>query len=194
VNAAIALAEAGIGPMETRPIVEVLGRWAYSEIVEGTLAADYDDLEGVEELRNQHRSAVPYEALRDAEKNLLAFLCAVVRPFPFAFYASAIRRFKVIQLTKDQLSQLLVMPQVDADELKGRFVSFGGFFVSTPPNSLKDCRNVIKPSGGYTLPADALTVGLHQQNHVLIDGYHRAVAYMRWAPADATIAAYVPHS
>jgi hypothetical protein len=71
------------------------------------------------------------------------------------------------------------MPQVDA-ALNGNFVPFGAFAISAPPESPKDCRNVKEPTGGYTSPADGLTVGVHQQAPVLIDGYHRAVAFMRW--------------
>jgi hypothetical protein len=181
--------------MQTHSIVEVLGRWAYTEVVkgEGTLAAHYDNRDGVEELRKQRQDGAPYDALTNAEKHLLAFLCAVVRPVPFTLYASAIRRFELIQLTKDQLSALLVMPQVDA-ALNGKFVRFEDFAISPAPKSPKDCRNVKQPAGEYTKPVDALTVGGSPQSGVLIDGYHRAMAFMRWASQDATIAAYVPHS
>ena len=65
-------------------------------------------------------------------------------------------------------------------------------FLSTTADSPRDARNVLPPAEGYRAPSDALTVGAFFDSPILLDGYHRAVSFWRFADPDAVIDAYLP--
>src|ERR1700745_488132 len=77
-------------------------------------------------------------------------------------------------------------------ENKGGFGRFAEW-VDIPPltDHPADARNVIcRPL--YEPPTDALAIGRHNANPVLVDGFHRAVALWRCAALGALLQAYVP--
>jgi hypothetical protein len=53
----------------------------------------------------------------------------------------------------------------------------------------KDARNV---TGDYRPAAEAISIGRFGQHLVLLDGYHRAASFWKFASADASITAYRP--
>src|SRR4051794_23812205 len=64
----------------TIPLLEVQARWAYSEIVDGTLAHSYDPLPNANELRSKRRAGISFDQLTPTEQYNLAFLCVAARP------------------------------------------------------------------------------------------------------------------
>jgi hypothetical protein len=169
-------------------ISEVLGRWAYSEIVGGSLKHGYDGREGIDDLRSRWTGGCAYNDLSAAEKCQLGLLCVLAHPTPFVRYLAEIRRFKKVELTKDDLSRVQVMPELDDDMLQGKFMRLAYFMMTYTTNPM-DCRNERLPARGYITPSDLLTIGVQ---NVMVDGYRRAISFMRWAPVNATIHAYVP--
>lgn len=171
---------------------EVLARWAYSEINDGTLAGGYDRMDGVNALRERHRSGISIEELSDGERYCLAYMCICARPVPWFYYMSPIRSFRVCLVGKAELAEFFVMPQVAYEELKGQKEPFKVFVGRPRPPSPKDCRNVEQPTNGYRDPETPLVLGVCGGEPILIDGYHRAVMFWKWALEDQKIAVFVP--
>ena len=67
-------------------------------------------------------------------------------------------------------------------------------YIDTPCSEPGDARNISPKPGGYHAPADPLTVGPFSNKLVLLDGYHRAALFWKFAPEGSSISAYIPES
>ena len=81
---------------------DVQARWAYSEIVQGISAADYDDDPGIEQLRIKRSEGVPFEELDQAERYCLAYWCFRVRPLLVA-HMTPWRDFDLVQISHKRI-------------------------------------------------------------------------------------------
>ena len=169
-------------------VSEVIARWAYSEITEGTLSHNYDAFPGIEELRAKRREGRKFAELSEGDRYALAFQCSAARPNLMIFNAG-VDWFWKIELTRDGLAKALVPPMVTG---LPEIMSFEHYVNSTTHVDPKDARNVKGNPTGYQSPTEPLTIGRYYEHHVLIDGYHRAVRFWKSTPANATIEAFVP--
>lgn len=167
-------------------LMEVQARWAYSEVVDGEKASCYGGTL-FDELRTKREANTPFEQLTDDEQYALALGCAQVRAAMMVNFAVGIDPLCLVPLTREQLAGLDVPTMVSGLNP----MPFGNY-VTTTGESPTDARNVQPPANGYGAHHEALTVGRYFNTLVLLDGYHRAVSFWKYAPADATISAYVP--
>jgi hypothetical protein len=174
-------------------LMDVQARWAYSEIVDSNFSTLYDNLPPLllnkaqlDALRAKRRSGVPFEDVAPQDRYCLAFMCCCVRPNLMIFMAG-IDHFHEGQLNKAAMGALLVPPMVS------NVVKFMPFseYIEIPCSESRDARNV---TGEYQASSDPLTVGRLYDTAILLDGYHRAASFWKFAPADASISAYVPTS
>jgi hypothetical protein len=167
-------------------IQDVLARWAYSEIVGARTSNKYDGSPGIDALRAKRNAGTLFVGLSALEREMLTQGWTDVRQFMLRFM-NDVAGFRLIDLTKGQLKQLFVFPEVSHD-LNRRFETFETFMI-LPRTDMGDPRGETRP---YQVCADPLTIGRHCKKKVLIDGYHRAVSFWKSAPEGAVIAAYDP--
>jgi hypothetical protein len=170
-------------------LMDVQARWGYSEIVNSNFSALYDsqpflNKAQLEALRVKRRSGVLFKELTPQDRYWLAFLCWSLRPNLMIFMAG-INRFREVHLNKTTLRALIVPPMVSNI---WKFMPFEEY-IETPCSAPGDARNV---AGKYHPSADPLTIGRLSSDGVLLDGYHRAASFWKFAPAKASISAYVP--
>jgi hypothetical protein len=163
------------------------------EIVGSNFEHYYENVPSVDRLREYRRRAVGLNELTPEQLNALAAACVAVRPNLIEPYFRPIQSFRRTVLTRGQIGDLLVPPNVWHPQSQGRFERFAEFVLIRPLNSdPADSRNVPGNRETYNLPVDPVTVGLRGQDPILLDGYHRAVAFWRYGPADSSLQAYVP--
>lgn len=169
-------------------IQEVLARWAYSEICDGANCRHYDYRPNIQELRLKRGSATRFEDLSPSDHRDLAELCVLVRDNMIKLFIDRNDHFDRVTLSKSQISRFLV-PQM-VSNIPG-FLSFAQY-VTTHADHPGDARNVQRPPNGHASPTDPLTVSAFQDEPILLDGYHRAVSFWKYAPDYSAIDAYVP--
>lgn len=167
------------------PLVDVLARWAYSEISDGHAAKSYDPWPGIDGLRDKRRRGVPFSDLTSDDQRQLAANCVDARR-GLMMHLYGIVSFQEQHLTKSQIAPFLVPENVSGFPSMVRFDEF----VETPSPDPDDARSENRPYTG--IPDDPLTIGRRAGDHVLVDGYHRAVSFWRTAPDDVLIVGYVP--
>jgi hypothetical protein len=165
-------------------LMDVQARWGYSETVNSNFSALYDTQPFIDALRAKRQSGVPFKDLTAEDRYWLAFVCWSIRPNLMIFMAG-IDRFREEQLSKTALAALIVPPMVSNIPKLMPFTEY----IQTPCSEPGDARNV---TGGYRPSADPLTLGRLHTGLVLLDGYHRAASFWRFAPENAFISAYVP--
>jgi len=105
-------------------------------------------------------------------------------------YVDSVRAFNLAALSRHQLGIVQVPPNV-LGTLKYGFPSFEEF-MKIPAADERDSRNVACDPADYRSPSDPLTIGQFGAQHVLVDGYHRAVTFWKCGATADTIIAYVP--
>jgi hypothetical protein len=170
---------------------DVLARWGYSEVVNSHFENCYTDVPSINEIRKKRESGMPCSELTEDERRALATACTNCRPVLTSFLAG-ITGFQLNPVSRQYVGALLVAPCVWHPESRGMFVRFSEWVDIPPPTGHPaDARNVIcRPV--YEPPTDALAIGRHDADLVLVDGFHRAVALWRCAALDALLEAYVP--
>src|SRR5262245_57912323 len=163
--------------------------WSYSEIIDSSLAHCYNNQRNVESLRAKRRDRVPFDALSVHERSNLAFMCASIRK-PLMIFLAGIDDFQNRSLRKEQIATLIVPPAVLGKMETMLFETY----MSTRHPDPRDARNVAARPEGYQDPTDPLTIGRYDGNLILVDGYHRAAAFWKFAPAGAVISAFCPQS
>jgi len=169
---------------------EVLARWAYSQISDANLSQDYDRVPlyraQLDDLRNKRGSGVTFNDLDLADRYWLSFMCSCVRP-NLMIFMTGIEQFDEADLDRPGLANVLV-PAMVHGQREAFFLPFVDYIQTSSPDE-KDARNV---TGDYRPVADAISIGRFGQQLVLLDGYHRAVSFWRFAPIGASIPAYRP--
>jgi hypothetical protein len=168
-------------------LMDVQARWGYSEIIDSNSSTYYDHQpfkDQLDALRDKRRSGVPFKDLTAEDRYWLALICWSIRP-NLMILMTGIDRFREQQLSKTALAALIVPPMV-SNILK--FMPFAEY-IETPCSAPGDARNV---TGGYRASADPLTLGRFQNSLVLLDGYHRAASFWKFALPDASVSVYVP--
>jgi hypothetical protein len=166
---------------------EVLARWGYSEILDGTQANNYQG-DGVDAVREKRRHLIDFGELSPRDQYLLAFHCGWIRPVMLRFFAG-IDTFDLMRIKRSELGDLFVPSNVWRDS-NGEYVQFRKY-VNTSTDEAGDAR-LVTPPPEYIAPTDALTVGCANGKYVLTDGYHRATTFWRFGPRDATLEVYWP--
>lgn len=169
------------------PLSHVLAHWAYSEVLDGTQAANYQG-DGIEALRAKRERGVDFADLSDRERYLLAFHCGWLRPLMLRFFAG-IDSFELVPMDRTELGDLIVPPNVWRDS-ENKFVPFRRY-VNATTDETGDSRVVKKPEK-YNAPTDPLTIGYCPNGFILADGYHRAVTFWRFG-RNESLRAYVPN-
>ena len=168
----------------TTSLFDVLARWGYSEIHDGTSAAYY--VGGpIEALRGKRQQGADFADLTPQERYTLAWQCALVRSALLAYFVG-IERFSIDSITRFQLGHLLVPPNVWYPQSENRACPFS-HYIETESEDARDARRVQAPPLGYVAPTDPLTVGYANGYYVLIDGYHRAASFWRFGPPNGTL-------
>jgi hypothetical protein len=162
-------------------LTDVQARWGYSEIDNSNY--DNQPKDQLDALRAKRRSDVPFKDLTAEDRYWLAFMCSCVRR-NLMFFMAGIDRFREEQLNKTALGALIVPPMVS------NFPEFMAFtqYIETPCSAPGDARNV---TGGYRPSTEPLTVGRLYNTPILLDGYHRAASFWKFAPADASVSVYI---
>ena len=178
-------------PSTTVSLQDVQARWAYGEIIDPNFSAYYDNpfcQTQLDALRNKRRSGVGFVELTAEDRQCLAFMCRCVRTSLLTFVAR-VEQFRERPLSKTDLAILLV-PRVVSNLPVMPFT----LYIDTPCSEPGDARNVAANPGDYQAPADPLTVGRFSNKLVLLDGYHRAASFWKFAPEGSSISAYIPGS
>ena len=179
----------GPKPSTTVSLQDVQARWAYGEIIDSNFSACYDNpfcQNQLDALRNKRRSGVGFAELTVEDRQCLAFMCRCVRTGLLTFVAR-LDHFREIPLSKTDLATLLV-PRAVSNLPVMPFM----LYIDRPCSEQGDARNASLTPGGYHAPADPLTVGRFSNKLVLIDGYHRAASFWKFAPEGSSIWAYIP--
>jgi hypothetical protein len=169
------------------PLIEVQARWAYSEIIDSLASHWYDNGHGIKELRTKRSTAVPFDRLSEEERYNLAFQGAQVRQSLF-IYLIGTDPFDIVEINRNMLAKFLVPPIVSKIE---NYVPFEQY-IATTSEDLDDARNVTLKRQSYELPIDPVAVGRLYEYPVLIDGFHRAALFWKFAPVGSNLFAYIP--
>jgi hypothetical protein len=172
------------------PLLDVLARWGYSEVINSNAQHHYDNGRDMTSLRSKRQSGIAFEDLSLEERYNLAFQSGCVRSNLIVF-TIGVDLFDVVELDRPTLAKLIVPPNVWYPESSGEFVRFEHFMATTAKSS-KDARNVAL-DGKYSFPSDPLTIGRFYEHAILLDGYHRAGLFWRFGPHNGNLAAHVPH-
>jgi hypothetical protein len=173
----------------TFSLPEVHARWAYSEIADGVFSHRYDCKPRVDELRAQRAAGRAFAELSGADRYALALLCTLAR-LNLTVFNAGVEKFRVIDLTRTELSCLLVPPMISPELQK--FMPFEDFMASLPPTSPGDARNIAANPARYQPAREPLIIGRYFEHCVLLDGYRRAASFWKSAPAKATLKAFLP--
>jgi hypothetical protein len=173
-------------------LVDVLARWAYSEIIGSNSEHSYDTGRDIVSLRAKRRSGIPLEDLSPDERYNLAFLCGCGRPNLILFTIGA-DLFDMIPLDRDAVAALFVPPNVWHPESNGQVVPFE-HYITTHSARPNDARYISPTEKPYSSSADPLTICRLYEKPLLLDGYHRAARFWRTNPPSGRIAAYVPRA
>jgi hypothetical protein len=170
---------------------DLLAQWGYSEVINSYSENCYAHVPNIDAIRKKRESGMPCSDLTEDEREALASSCANCRPVLMHFLAG-ITRFQLNPINRQYVGALLVPPSVWHPQSKGEFVRFAEW-VDIPPHTDHpgDARNVVcRPI--YEPPIHALAIGRHNAEPILVDGFHRTVAFWRCASAGALLQAYVP--
>ena len=169
-------------------LFDVQAHWGWTEI-SGTHSEWYRDSSNIEEMRRKRKDGTSFNELSADEKYLLAFRCAGLRMLLMTFM-TGIREFDLIQLDRSTLGKLWVPPNVWRDSL-GTWHQFSRY-INTPTEEEKDARKLVIDPDAYQPPQDPIIIGRSFDWPVMIDGYHRAALFWKFAPANGAIPAYFP--
>jgi hypothetical protein len=169
-------------------LFDVQAHWGWTEI-SGTHSEWYRDSSNIEELRRKRKDGMSFKELSADEKYLLAFRCAGLRMLLMTFM-TGIQEFDLIQLDRSTLGKLWVPPNVWRGSL-GTWHQFSRY-INTPTEEGKDARKLVIDPEEYQPPQDPIIIGRSFDWLVMIDGYHRAALFWKFAPANGTIPAYFP--
>ncbi len=169
------------------PLIDVQARWAYSEIIDSVAPHRYNNGHGIEELRTKRSTRVPFDRLSEEERYNLAFQGAHVRQ-PLFIYLIGTHLFEIVEINRNVLAKFLVPPIVS------RIANCVPFkeYIATTSEDLDDARNVPLKQQSYEAPIDPVTIGRLYEYPVLIDGFHRAALFWKFAPAGSNLFAYIP--
>jgi hypothetical protein len=173
--------------------LEVLARWAYSEITDGVAPQQYDgQVYGLDDLRAARTAGTSFNDLTHTQRYSLAWGCFNVRPALMAYLVS-VGEFNAAELIRADLGNLWIPPNVWGEQSGGKFVRFSHYITTQTPEP-RDARNVVCDPATYQLPAEPVTVGYFYDLPVLIDGFHRAAAFWRCGPAGGSLPTYMPQN
>jgi hypothetical protein len=174
------------------PLLDVLARWAYSEIIDSSASHHYDSGNDIASLRAKRGNGLPFEDLSPAERYNLAFQSGCIRTSLTVFTIGA-ELFDVVEIDRSTLAKIWVPPNIWHPESNGQFVTFEDFMLTSSP-SQNDSRNVVLRTPEYQFSADPLTFGRSYDYPLMLDGYHRAALFWKFGPADGKLSTYVPHA
>jgi hypothetical protein len=167
----------------------VQAQWGYSEIVDGTNPAWYDNGRDINSLRDKRRNGIPFDELSKDERYNIAFQCVCVR-VNLMIYMVGIEAFNLVKLNRVKLGRLYVHPNVWRDS-GGRFHLFS-HYIGTKTDEPNDARTLVIDKADYRAPTEPIIVGRSYEYPMMIDGYHRAALFWKFGPAHGELLAYIP--
>ncbi len=172
---------------------EVQARWSYSEILSKGVGHFYDGLPGVEALRKKARAHVRFHDLTEEDFKVLCRGFNGVRGAFSANYLRGIAGFHVADWSKEQLSDLLIVP--NATPLN-RFAPFSVYAAlpiddTTPPCDARRAAESVQMTASAA-EVHPVTLGMYAGRLVLLDGYHRAIRFWHSSNTGARLATFVP--
>jgi hypothetical protein len=175
----------------------VKARWAYSELASPRFGPGYAG-SGPQHLFDAANAGKPFSILTAADHSELVRMLNIRRP-QFAANVDASPLYFCVELTRGQVAQLWALPTFGPPNCPA--IPFMDFFLNTygvgNVSSAADPR--FATPTGKSLPTDhePVIVIRATMRHFLLDGYGRAVAFMRatntadrllaWCPLAATI-------
>ncbi|MGA8615976.1 MAG: hypothetical protein WB760_30685 [Xanthobacteraceae bacterium] len=186
------------GKMKAGEVVslqKMKARWVCSEIRSPRLAEHYQIDPRVPPLRAKIETAA-FECLAASEIDALVEIFETYRGSYLSHYWADVREFVIEEWSADQLDRVYAMSEVDSSG-EGRYRPFAVFAAAprpTGPTAQIDPRVAADktPLSTALLTPDPLVVGRYEDVHVLIDGYFRALVFMRSASPGERIAVLVP--
>jgi hypothetical protein len=169
-------------------IRDVRARWAYTEIVQSHSSSYYDRIPGINALRDRRTNSAPFDELSESERNSLSSACEDVREF-FTQYLKNVRAYLVEQWKTGQLLRVRVPPAVARE-----YPDYPALadFIFTPCGDGADPRNAHEETTFRNSGNDSLTLGFHNSDYVLGDGFHRCKQFIMSAAPEETIPVFVP--
>jgi len=162
---------------------DVYAHWGYTEINSDNFGPLYDGMTNVKVLRAAQKCGAAFYDIMEMDREYLAHACRYVRQ-AFKKYTDGIQNFEEVEIDKTKLASIFV-PFIIA---RLPIMPFAKFMDTASPEP-GDCRNVTPPDA-YTKPTDPIIVGHDLGQSVLIDGYHRAALFWKFAEPHSTIRAY----
>src|SRR5260370_32939062 len=98
--------------MSSVPSIDVLARWAYSEINDSVASRFYDNRPGIGPLRATLAAGIKFEELCIDECRTLASLCTQGSPALTKGYLGGIDSFAVVRVNHKILGKLMLAPNV----------------------------------------------------------------------------------
>jgi hypothetical protein len=143
-------------------------------------------MENAEVLRARRAAGLSFAQLSDLDRDKLAVACQRIRQF-FAPCTVGIELFEERKLDKSELASFRVHPVVSNFP---HWMTFEEYEQTS--STAGDPRSVMKPVV-YSAPLDPLTAGRRDGNLELIDGFHRAVSFWRYAPPSGSLRIFLPY-
>jgi hypothetical protein len=162
-------------------------RWVYSELGSPRWNEAYTQLKGHTPLAEKAAQHVPFSSLSDEEREQLLEYAPKSSRRGLMGRLGAHASYRLERWTKTQIRALNTTPQHGS-------IPFDEFLAGAPKpgEEATDARVTANALGYHPDKWEAVTVVGKRGDYTLLDGYTRAVAYMRAAPSSAKLAVRVP--
>jgi hypothetical protein len=166
---------------------EMKSRWVYSELGSPRWGEAYAQLRGHTPLLEKATLHVPFSSLGDEEREQLLEYAPRSSRRGLMGRLGNHASYRLERWTKTQIRALHTTPHHGS-------IPFDDFLAGGPKPGEEptDAREAAKALGYHPDKWEAATVVGKRGDYMLLDGYTRAVAYMRAAPSSAKLAVWVP--
>jgi hypothetical protein len=180
---------------------EICARWAYSELLSVEQGHKYRGA-GIPELREKVRQGIPFEELDQGERKRLRTAWNEVRGALTPFLDS-ISAFQLVYWSKDDLADVCVIPYFMLDIMSDHLLNFVQqlpfkiWIEATPVRPLHQWHARYAVDSEPSRQQGPVILGRYPADPwplVLLDGYHRAVAFWRRSDPSAKLPVYKPQS
>jgi hypothetical protein len=166
---------------------EMKSRWVYSELGSPRWGEAYAQLRGHTPLLEKATLHVPFSSLGDEEREQLLEYAPRSSRRGLMGRLGNHASYRLERWTKTQIRALHTTPHHGS-------IPFDDFLAGGPKPGEEptDAREAAKALGYHPDKWEAAIVVGKRGDYMLLDGYTRAVAYMRAAPSSAKLAVWVP--
>lgn len=174
---------------------EVIARWAYGEIVSSRFAHLFGDPRA-QGLRQKAVEGVPFDVLPSEDVVLLADLMKSARNAGFVGIVERHPTYEVTGWTREQLFSAFALPVFNPQRVNQIF-PYSEFLRGLPKPDANGNPDTTDPRTAvsqlleplaYLEPGIIIDLGVP----VLLDGYFRSLAYLKFPPEDGLLPVWVP--